>query len=168
MLFHVSEEPDIGCFEPRTSEQISGLSVWAIDDRHLRNYLVPRDCPRVTFYACETTTAEDVKHFLGSSSAVVAIESAWFDKLLQCRLFCYHLPAETFECVDEGAGYFISRHPVVPDHCEVITNPTGYLVSRGVEVRLLPSLWRLHDAVAASSLQFSMIRMRNAAPRPPA
>jgi hypothetical protein len=168
MLFHVSEEPDISCFEPRTSEQTAGLSVWAIDEMRLRNYLVPRDCPRVTFYAGETTTAEDVEHFLGASPAVVAIESAWFDKVLKCRLFCYHLPAETFECIDAGAGYFISRHPVVPDHCEVITNPIGHLMSRGVELRLLPSLWWLHDAVAASSLQFSMIRMRNAAPRPPA
>jgi hypothetical protein len=26
-------------------------------------------------------------------------------------------------------------------------------------------VWHLHDAVAASSLRFSMIRMRNAAPR---
>lgn len=32
--------------------------------------------------------------------------------------------------------------------------------------RALPSLWELHDAVAASTLVFSMIRMRNAEPRP--
>jgi hypothetical protein len=40
------------------------------------------------------------------------------------------------------------------------------LTARGVEVRILPSLWSLHDAVAKSTLQFSMIRMRNARPRP--
>ena len=165
MLFHVSERPDINCFEPRASEQISGLSVWAIDDMHLRNYLVPRDCPRVTFYAGKHASADDVGRFLGSSPAVVAIESVWLGKLLRCRLFCYHLPPETFECFDEGAGYFISRQRVVPDRCEVITDPIVHLVSRGVELRVVSSLWWLHDAVAASTLQFSMIRMTNAAPR---
>jgi hypothetical protein len=39
------------------------------------------------------------------------------------------------------------------------------LRSRRVELRLMPNLWSLHDAVASSTLQFSMIRMRNAAPR---
>jgi hypothetical protein len=35
---------------------------------------------------------------------------------------------------------------------------------RGVELRVLPTLWPLRDAVLESSLQFSMIRMRNATP----
>jgi hypothetical protein len=39
------------------------------------------------------------------------------------------------------------------------------LLRRGVELRFVPSLWPLHDAVAASSLRFSIIRMRNALPR---
>ncbi len=165
MLFHVSEEAGITRFEPRVSAQISGLSVWAIDDARLCNYLLPRDCPRVTFYAGEASAGEDVARFLGSSPVVVAIESAWLERVEQCRLFIYDMPADTFECIDAGAGYFISRRPVVPDSCEMITNPIAHLVRRGVELRLMPSLWSLHDAVAASSLHFSMIRMRNAAPR---
>jgi Family of unknown function (DUF6886) len=32
-------------------------------------------------------------------------------------------------------------------------------------LRVMPSLWQLHDAVVASTLQFSIIRMRNAQPR---
>jgi hypothetical protein len=50
-LFHVSEQANIGRFDPRPSEFASVPVVWAIDDARLRNYLVPRDCPRVTFYA---------------------------------------------------------------------------------------------------------------------
>ncbi len=50
MLFHVSEESGIKRFEPRALEGGGKPVVWAIDDARLRNYLVPRDCPRVTFY----------------------------------------------------------------------------------------------------------------------
>ena len=112
MLFHVSEESGIKSFEPRASEYASEPVVWAIDDERLCNYLVPRDCPRVTFYAGRKTTMADVERFLGSSSAVVAVESRWLERLRSCRLYCYYLPSETFECIDECAGYFVSRVPV--------------------------------------------------------
>ena len=51
MLFHISEESDIARFEPRASEYATGLVVWAIDETRLCNYLLPRECPRVTYYA---------------------------------------------------------------------------------------------------------------------
>lgn len=165
MLFHVSEEPGIERFEPRLSEYTGEPVVWAIDAEHLRNYLVPRDCPRVTFYAGRETTEADIERFLGSSPAVVAVESGWLERLRACRLYCYHLPPETFECIDECAGYFVSRVPVVPARDEVFDDPVAELIRRGVELRFVPNLWSLHDAVAASSLQFSLIRMRNALPR---
>ena len=41
----------------------------------------------------------------------------------------------------------------------------GVAYRRGVELRVLPSLWPLRDAVVASSPQLSLIRMRNAAAR---
>ena len=54
-LYHVSEEPDIEVFEPRPSpqnyESIKGNVVFAVNDIMLHNYLLPRDCPRVTYYA---------------------------------------------------------------------------------------------------------------------
>ena len=165
MLFHISEESGIERFEPRASENASGLVVWAIDAVRLRNYLVPRDCPRVTYYAGLETTSTDVERFLGSSPAVVAVEGGWLNRLRYCRLYCYHLPPETFECIDECAGYFVSRAPVVPAHVEVFDDPIAELLKRGVELRFVPNLWPLRDAVVASSLQFSLIRMRNALPR---
>ena len=168
MLFHVSEESNIERFEPRASEYTGEPVVWAVDVGRLRNYLVPRECPRVTYYAGRETTAADVERFLGSSPAVVAVESGWLGRLRSCRLYCYHLPPETFECLDDGAGYFVSRVPVVPALVEVFDDPVAELLERGVELRLVPSLWPLHDAVAASTLRFSLIRMRNARPRAPA
>ena len=137
----------------------------AIDAGHLRNYLMPRECPRVTCYAGPQTTAADVERFLGSSEVVIAIEEAWLERLKSCRLYCYSLPAETFECVDACAGYFISRVSVVPAAVEVVDDAYAALLERGVDLRVLPDLWPLRDAVAASSLQFSIIRMRNARPR---
>jgi hypothetical protein len=164
MLFHMSEEPDIARFEPRASEYATGLVVWAIDERRLCNYLVPRECPRVTYYAGADTTATDVDRFLGSSPAVVAIESGWLERVRSTWLYSYHMPPETFECLDACAGYFVSRVPVVPSRIEVFQDPLGELLVRGVELRVIPNLWSLRDAVVASSLQFSLIRMRNAAP----
>jgi hypothetical protein len=165
MLFHISEESGIERFEPRPSEYASGLVVWAIDAQRLHNYLVPRECPRVTYYAGRETSTSDVERFLGPSPAVVAVESDWLKRLRSCRLYCYHMPPETFECMDACAGYFVSRVPVVPARVEVFDDLMAEILKRGVELRFVPSLWPLRDAVVASSLQFSLIRMRNALPR---
>jgi hypothetical protein len=96
---------------------------------------------------------------------VVAIERGWLERLRSCRLYCYHLSPETFECLDECAGYFGSRVAVEPVRVEVLDDPAAELQKRGVELRLESSLWPLRDAVLGSSLRFSIIRMRNARPR---
>jgi hypothetical protein len=166
MLFHVSEEPGIERFEPRPSQNADEPVVWAIDTDRLCNYLLPRECPRVTYYAGRETTAADVEQFLGSSPAVIAVESAWLERLRSCRLYCYHLPPQTFTCMDECAGYFVSRRPVVPTQVQVVDDLLVALLGRGVELRFVPNLWPLRDAVVSSTLRFSLIRMRNALPRP--
>ncbi len=165
MLFHVSEESGIERFEPRPSEDGRAAVVWAIGAEHLHNYLLPRECPRVTYYAGSETTPADVERFLGSSPAVIAVESGWLRRLRSCRLYCYHLPPGTFECIDECAGYYVSRVPIVPARVELFDDLIEELLRRRVELRFVPGLWALHDAVVESSLRFSMIRMRNAQPR---
>lgn len=171
MLFHVSEEADIQRFEPRASANAPSPVVWAVDEARLRNYLLPRDCPRVTFYAGAMTTPGDRERFLGSSDvdlgspAVVAVEAGWLDRIRTTRLYCYALSSDHFECVDETAGYFHSRVAVTPTRVEVIDDLLRALASRGVEVRILPSLWPMHDAIIGSTLRYSIIRMRNAIAR---
>jgi hypothetical protein len=171
MLYHVSEQPDIARFDPRPAPDPSsgqtGLMVWAIDDAHLHNYLLPRDCPRVTFYARPDSHPNDVARLLGHTTAdyVVAIEAAWFERVLSQTLYLYAFAPEPFTMIDAGAGYHISREPIVPQCIAKLDNLPTELFRRHVELRVMPSLWPLRDAVVASSLQFSMIRMRNAGPR---
>jgi hypothetical protein len=164
-LFHVSEEAGIARFEPKSIDGVAEPRVWAIDDNHLRNYLVPRDCPRVTYSARMNTASTDVERFLGRRPAVLAIEEFWLERLRSARLFCYELPVESFELEDASAGYFVSRVAVTPTLVRIIDDCAAALLERGVELRVVSNLWSLHDAVRASSLEFSMIRMRNASPR---
>ena len=162
MLYHISEDATIQRFKPRPSDYTDEPVVWAIHADRLHNYLLPRDCPRVTYYAGDKTTPADVKQFLGDSPAVVAIESGWLERLRTCRLYSYHMPSETFRCIDRCAGYYISQQPVVPERVEIYDDLIAELLKRGVELRFVPNLWLLADAVVASSLRYSLIRMRNA------
>ncbi|HEU5181449.1 MAG TPA: hypothetical protein VFW45_11695 [Candidatus Polarisedimenticolia bacterium] len=168
MLYHVSEESGIPRFEPRSSTYATEPVVWAIEEARLCNYLLPRDCPRVTFYAGPDTDSGDVRRYLGSSRAVVAIESDWLERAASTRLYRYRMPPETFTCLDECAGYFVSRTAIVPAGVVAIDGALQELGKSGADLRILPNLWALRDAVFSSTLRFSFIRMRNASPRPAA
>jgi hypothetical protein len=167
-LFHVSEEGGIQRFEPRMPPSPdSGViepCVFAIGDRLLHNYLLPRECPRVTFYAGPKSTQEDMHRFMEKTSArhVVAVESRWLEKIRNCKLYCYGMPAETFRCIDETAAYYASKLVVAPTSVRQVDDLLDELSKRDVDLRVMPSLRSLRDEVAASTLRFSMIRMRNA------
>jgi hypothetical protein len=94
-----------------------------------------------------------------------AIESHWLPAMQSTRLYCYELAGEAFELLDASAGYWITKGEVVPLSVEPIGDLLAALANAGVELRIMPSLWPLHDAVITSSLGFSIIRWRNAAPR---
>lgn len=170
VLFHISDQPDIARFDPRPapspSSGQSGEMVWAIDQAHLHNYLLPRDCPRVTFYALPESNPADIERLMAGSTAkyVIAIESGWLAEVKRHRLYKYELPPQTFVVVDSVAGYYISRESVTPRSVVMIDDLLGALMEHDVELRVMPSLWKLRDMVIASTLQFSIIRMRNARP----
>lgn len=170
-LFHISEDPNIEIFVPRPSpahfDQLHGDVVFAINDQLLHNYLLPRECPRVTFYAKPTTTQLDKEKFLGHTSAtfVVAVEEKWYEIIQKTTLYCYEFPTDNFVVLDEGAGYYVSYHNETPLAIRPITNVITALSARDVEFRVLETLWPLAEKVAASSLAFSIIRMRNASPK---
>jgi len=145
-LFHVSEEAGIALFKPRDGK------VWAVNERCLPNYLTPRDCPRVTYHTADVH--------------VVAIEHGWFKAMADTQLYVYEFDPAGFELHDETAGYYVSPVAQVPIGVVKITDLFAALFKRGVEVRILSSLWQLGDAVQANpALNWSFIRMRNAIPR---
>ena len=77
ILYHISEEAGIEVFVPRPVKNqscgVEGNAVWAIDEEHLANYLLPRDCPRVTYFIDAKTTMADVAKFFGHTYATRAI-----------------------------------------------------------------------------------------------
>ncbi len=168
-LYHFSEEANIATFVPRTIASRPELSaaVWAIDDEHAPLYWLPRECPRVAFWALPTSTPEDRARFLGQTAArmVLAIEAGWLDRVRATTLFAYHLPGESFEATEgEGPGYRIARVAVTPHRVEPVGDLLARIATRGVELRLTPSLWPLYHALLPATLHYSMIRMRNARP----
>jgi hypothetical protein len=142
--------------------------VWAIDYEHLHNYLLPRDCPRVTFFAREDSAPQDVERLMGSTTAshVVAIETRWLPEIKKQSLYQYEFDSEGFTCVDEVAGYWVSRESVVPIAEIRIDDVLSSFLEHDVELRIMPSLWKLREAVIHSTLGFSIIRMNKAQPPP--
>lgn len=168
-LFHVSERGDIADFVPKIPPSkdvgISHPVVWAVDGEHLMNYLVPRDCPRVCFRPGEHTIEEDCRRFRGADALpVVVIEEAWLERAGTTVLWIYEFSSQHFACVDRNAGYFASCEPVAPLACRRVEAPLAELVAVGAEWRTVRDLRALATEVTRSSLAFSCIRMRNAAP----
>jgi hypothetical protein len=170
-LFHVSGQPGITLFEPREAPETNPGRpeqpvVWAISEQLLHNYLLPRDCPRVTFYALPESDPADVERLMGQTVAryVVAVESRWLDAIRAATLYVYELPAPGFTLHDAGAGYHVSELATEPLAEQPVSDLLAALLARDVELRVTPSLLPLRDAVVASTLQFSCIRMRHARP----
>jgi hypothetical protein len=165
-IWHVSETAGIARFEPRADAE-GRNRVWAIGESRLHNYLLPRDCPRVTFHATATTSPADRARFFSVSAteSVVAIERGWLERVRATRLYLYEFARDGFELTDAIAAYWTSERSATPIGCTVVDDPLAELGTRAVELRALSSLWPLRDAVVASTLGFSIIRMRNAQPR---
>ncbi len=165
-LFHVSEIEGITRFDPRPTRPRVGAPegnmVWAIGDAHLHMYLLPRDCPRIAFWARADSTPDDAHRFMSNTTAqcVMAIESQWLARAMNHRLYIYSLPTATFELEDANAGHYVSRQSVVPTNVQIIDHPLAHMVQRDVELRIMPSLWELREAVVDSSMSFSITRMR--------
>jgi len=172
LLFHVSEGPGISVFRPRPPPSpqagVTADAVWAIDYDHLGNYLTPRDCPRVTFGRGPNTTDADTAHFLsGVTGRVIIIESAWLDRALTTPIYVYAFErGPHWRQHDPGAGYFTSAETAVPVSVRRIDQPIVAMLGHGCELRVRGNLWAMIDLVATSTLEFSIIRKRNALPRP--
>jgi hypothetical protein len=164
-VWHVSDDGSIRRFEPRADPEhdSSDALVWAIDEEHVPAYWFPRDCPRGTFWALETTTDDDVERYLTGDRArrVQAIQSDWLEAFRAARVFAYSLPSETFEPYGRAAGYWVSRKAVEPIEVQELGDLLTAHAQAGIELRIVPDLRELWQRVIASTLEFSGIRLRN-------
>jgi len=164
-LWHVSEDRAISRFDPRANPDHDSPEplVWAIDDEHVPAYWFPRDCPRGTFWAVESTTDEDVERFLTGDRGrrVQALQSDWLERFRAGRLFGYRLPPATFERYPPAAGYWVSRSAVEPEEVVELGDLLERHAEAGIELRVVPDLRGLWDRVIGSTLEFSGIRLRN-------
>lgn len=171
-LFHVSEEADIRRFKPRRPTRVdldpeTGL-VWAIDEKHLPNFLAPRDCPRVAYSVREDTTTEDRERFFTSKNATHALilEHGWLNALRSTTLYLYEFDPAGFILQDSAAGYYIATTTQVPIRRIVVDDIPAELARREVELRFTDSLWDIAERIRSSTLDWSLCRMKNARPKP--
>lgn len=165
-LFHVSEEDNIDVFIPRVLdrrkdiEQDSGL-VWAVTMERLYNYLLPRECPRISTFK----TGEGDFNSLEYSNILLAVEKDWIDRINSCKLFIYEFDTNNFSLQDECAGYYVSKSIERPINKFYITNCFEELDHIKVDVMILEDLWDLRDQILAETSNFSFCCMKNAKPR---
>lgn len=167
-LWHVSEDPTLSHFAPHRAKTAltDELLVWAVDTRHLPLYWFPRDCPRCTFWAGRRTTDADVGRFLDGDrlARIHVVEDGWMDRIARTTLALYWLPDRTFVESPDTAGYWTSREAVDALERVIIDDLVGRHRAAGIALRGAANVWPLWDAVVASTLEFSAMRLRNALP----
>jgi hypothetical protein len=164
-LFHVSDARALDVMRPRPSPagtpHAGRLLVWAVDEEHLVNYLLPRQCPRVTWAARGVT--EPLLH--SPAPRVVAVEHAWAPLLGRAGLSVHRLDPAGFAVLDANAGYWVSEGDAAVLDVRRVDDCLAAIADTGAELRLTASLWPYVDAVVSGAREFSAIRMRNARPR---
>jgi hypothetical protein len=165
-LFHISEKPNIREFVPQLSKRKDKKLVWAITEDKLSHYLLPRDCPRVTFFPKDNSDPVDIKRLMGYTDAkvIIAIEKKWIPIIQGTIIYKYEFRTWDFVLDDKNAGYYITEKPQKPIAITIIDNILKELLKYDVELRIMPSLWKIREEVIKSTLNFSIIRMQNATP----
>jgi hypothetical protein len=92
---------------------------------------------------------------------VIAIEAAWLERVRTCQLYRYSFDECDFQSLDDN-GMYVSRQTVRPLDVASVGDLLAVLAAGGVELRVCQSLVPLGRAVIATTLDFSLIRMRNA------
>lgn len=174
-VLHFSEDPTLTWFAPHVAATARRPEpyVWAVDAAHAPSYWFPRQCPRAMAWALPSTAEDDRALILGPGGGerVHAVEYGWLEAIRTVELYAYRFDSTGFRPFGDPARphAYVSEEPVAPlGPAEPVGDLLALHGKAGIQLRVLPNLWRFWDAVAASSLGFSGIRMRNALPRPAA
>lgn len=166
LKYHFSEDCTIERFVPRPAMTLPNNPsvVWALDAERSVHYYFPRDCPRVIYTRSDSATPEDIARFFDGSAAdkIIVVESGWLNRIRDVELYVYKFSDDHFTSIDGTAGYYVSTKEIVPLHVEPVGDLLLGIAQSGAELRFTPSLVPLRDAVKTSSLDFSVIRFRNA------
>jgi len=165
-LWHFSEDPGLRVFRPHVAATAveEDAWVWAVDTRHAPFYWFPRDCPRGCVWAGPDTTGEDRERFFGHTAAtrLHVIGSSWLGAVQRTRVYAYRLPPETFVPHSVG-GYWVSTATVEALERVEVDDLLARHAEAGIELRITPDVWAFWNVVVASTIEFSGIRLRNAA-----
>ncbi|HEV2649737.1 MAG TPA: hypothetical protein VGU69_00640 [Rhizomicrobium sp.] len=169
VLLHFSEDPNIKVFKPHVpvSSPENAPMVWAVDEAHAPAFWFPRDCPRACCWKVDTQLSSLGRSLLGMGSAhrMHAIETAWLQHMRDCALYAYRFDAAPFALHNAEAGYYCARESITPLSVKPIGDVLALHTAANIELRVVPNLWPLIDAIVASGLGFSVIRAMNALPR---
>lgn len=115
-------------------------------------------------WALPTSTTTDRDSLLGPGvGRVHLVEYGWLTRMRTVELYAYRFAADSFAPFGEPVSAIVATHAVRP---LAPPEPVGDLLElhaqAGIELRVTTNLWPYCDAVVASTLGFSAIRMRNA------
>lgn len=164
-LFHYSEDGAIKRFAPHVppSNPSHPPAVWAIDAAHAPLYWFPRNCPRISVWAYDREQRVRLGElFETEADRICAAETAWLDEIRNARVYEYRFDAAQFAPWAEADGQYVAGNVVYPDEVELIDDLLARHAAADVELRFTPRLGRLMDAVLASGLPFSFVRIRDA------
>ncbi len=117
-VYHFSEESEIERFVPHPAPRsdIGKNVVWAIDEARSYKFHVPRDCPRVTGWADQGTTDEDIENILGGNrdKILYGIEGDWLERCFSTILYRYEFELGNFYEFVKREGVYVSEKTETP------------------------------------------------------
>jgi hypothetical protein len=166
-LLHFSEDPDIEVFRPHVpaSSPDNPPMVWAVDEEHAPGFWFPRQAPRACCWRTGKPLSDIGRNLLGTGTRMHAIETVWLERMRACRMYVYRFDSAPFGVRNEDAGYFSTKETVKPLSVEPAGDLLALHTAANIELRTVPNLWPVIDAILASGLEFSIIRKMNALPR---
>ena len=168
-LLHFSEDPNIQVFRPHVpaSSPENPPLVWTVDEAHAPGFWFPRQAPRACCWSVGKPLSDIGRSLLGmgANSRMHAIESVWLERMRSCKMYVYRFDAAPFGVYDVPAGYFSTTKTIEPLSVEPIGDLLALHTAANIELRVVPNLWPLIDAIIASGLEFSISRSKNALPR---
>jgi hypothetical protein len=164
-VYHFSEDSTLRRFAPHVapSNPSHPPAVWALDDEHAPLYWFPRDVPRISCWAYDGEQQQILtERFATEAHRICAAEQSRLDQIRSTRIYRYTFDAAEFEPWPEADGQYFATDVVYPREVDVIDDLLGAHCAAGVELRLTPRLGVLMDAMLASGLPFSFVRIRDA------